>query len=979
MFELNSDNADPDTNYFHLLRYKQDTFKYKSYDEYEKNLLDIPNPLNIITLNIRSFHANADSFLSNFCSKTLPSIFVFSETWFTHETTAGKIPNYKEYHTIRHGKSSGGVSIYAKNNLKSRIFSEYSYCNENIELCCVNVTEGNLDLLILGVYRPVSGDINLFLLHLETIFTDLSSRSKKIMILGDMNLDMLKNNSNTCSYTELMHSYHFQCLVSKPTRFPTRYGDQASLLDHVWINEFNYSNGGILLDTTTDHLPLYIVISLDKSINTDERVLISFRENSDFNKISFSNALCSINWNEYKSTDADIYFNNFVNLLNSLYCKHFPLKSKSISKNHSLNPWMNADLRKLIKIKSKIFHLYKIGIVSLAEKNTLRNRINSIIKKTKNKYYSNLLENNRGNQKKTWQIIRGLSSIGTKDNSIPRIIHEGIELTNPSVIADFFNNYFCSINNELNSDTSNDLYIPNIEPLSSSIFLNPVTSTECEKLISNLKNTGQSVNCIPVSLIKYISPIISPILSDIINCCFSCGVFPDNLKIATVIPIYKKGDKNSVSNYRPISLLPVFSKIFEKCIQIRIQNFLFQNSVFSKFQFGFLPKRSTFDAVSSLVEKLYEGLNFNKISIGIFVDFKKAFDSVNHRILMRKLNLLGIRGTAYNLIHSYLSDRYQCVKIEDNFSSKLILNNGIPQGSVLGPLLFIIFINDLPNISNLFSTLLFADDTTFHLHDNNLENLVFKCNTCLQKFSEWSLLNKMKVNTDKTFFLMTTNRTNVDFESGRIMLDGVPIRKEESSNFLGVVLDSKLKFNEHISHICSKISKCIGIMYRLRPILSFENLLSLYYAFVNPYLDYCILVWGTTYETYLYPLKILQKRVIRLICKEPYLSHTDPLFHKCSILKLDDMIKFRMGCYVFQNFDLFNNLGPFHSYNTRSSDSSYRLNPSYQRLTQTQHSVYFVAPRIWNEIPDYIKNVSTFTKFKRIYKNYLLAHYNAQS
>ena len=229
-----------------------------------------------------------------------------------------------------------------------------------------------------------------------------------------------------------------------------------------------------------------------------------------------------------------------MDILNDLYCRNFPVKSKYISKTHSMNPWMKPDLKKLVKMKSRIFHLYKIEIINLAEKNRLRNRINSIIKKHKNSYYSNLLKNSRGNQKKSWQIIRNLSSVNSKDNSVTKIVHDGSEITNPSEIAECFNTFFCNINNELNSDVANDSFSPNIEPVSQSIFLDPVTTAECEHYISNLKNSGQPVNLIPVSLIKMISPVISPILSDISNFCFSCGVFPDTLKIATVVPIHKK-------------------------------------------------------------------------------------------------------------------------------------------------------------------------------------------------------------------------------------------------------------------------------------------------------------------------------------------------------------------------------------------------------------------------------------------------------
>ena len=461
-------------------------------------------------------------------------------------------------------------------------------------------------------------------------------------------------------------------------------------------------------------------------------------------------------------------------------------------------------------------------------------------------------------------------------------------------------------------------------------------------------------------------------MSDIINTSFLSGVFPKRLKLARVIPIFKKGEKHLLTNYRPISLLPVFSKIIEKCLQVRIQKFFIRNSIFCNTQFGFLPGRSTADAVSHVVENIFHCLNSKEISITIFIDFKKAFDSIDHGILLTKLKMLGIRGITHDLITSYLYDREQEIVIGKCVSGKKIVNSGIPQGSVLGPLLFITFINDLPNVSTLFSTVCFADDTTLLFHDQNPEHLIAKCNSGLSIFYRWSQLNRMTVNCDKTYLSVTSNR-NFELPFGEVRLANSPILEVNSCRFLGVILDSKLRFVDHIDHVCSKVSKCIGILYRLRPLLSLKCLVNLYYALIYPHLDYCVTIWGNTYTTHLDRLVILQKRVLRIICNERALSHTTPLFNKCSILKLRDLIKFRVACHVYKNFESFN-LRPSHNYSTRHSVSQ-NLNSAFQRLTLTQHSISYRGPKVWNEVPENIKSLPRFTQFRKKYRSFLLSSY----
>ena len=656
----------------------------------------------------------------------------------------------------------------------------------------------------------------------------------------------------------------------------------------------------------------------------------------------------------------------------------FPTKVKYISPKRLCKPWISSGILNSIKTKSRYFKLCKIGVIDEELNRRYRNCLNATIRLAKRNYYINSFNSCQNNIKKTWGLIKQLLSKKSKDNKIRNIVVNNANISNNLQIAEHFNNYFADIAQTLNNQvptTNEDPYHTVTNNNVSSIFFYPVTAMEVENIISNLKNTASNLNEIPVKFLKNLSTILSEPISNLVNASFSSGVFPECLKCAKIVPIYKKGDPKDISNYRPISLLPTLSKIFERCISRRLLDFFSKFDIISHRQFGFQKGRSTTDAFLALVEYIYDCLNGKEHCIGIFVDFKKAFDTVNHDILLGKLERYGVRGLPLRLIASYLRDRRHYVAIDGQGSAQRTINIGVPQGSILGPILFLIYINDLTNISTTLWPVLYADDTTLLAKNSDYPDLVQSLNVELPKFYRWTTVNRLSISHDKTYKMLFTNR-DCSLLNGSIYLNNVLVKSKISEEFLGLVLDDKLKFAKHIDIVCNKLSKTVGLLYKLKDHVPCKTLINLYYSLAYPYLLYANLVWGGggTCQEYLTPLVILQKKMIRIINNADYLAHTGPLFKKNSILTLNDLHRFILAQYMFKrkmsNDTMFESI---HEYNTRGRNNAQQ---SFQRLTQTQLSVSFAGPKIWNALPLYVRSSNNISEFKKQLKKYYIAMYS---
>ena len=514
------------------------------------------------------------------------------------------------------------------------------------------------------------------------------------------------------------------------------------------------------------------------------------------------------------------------------------------------------------------------------------------------------------------------------------------------------------------------------------MFLEPPSINEIINCINSLNvNKAVGHDNIPAYFLRVASIILAPYLFVLLEFAFKNGIFPKTCTIAKVIPLHKNGNKNDPNNYRPISILTCFSKIFEKLICKRLTAFLAKNKILVPEQYGFQKGISTSHAMLDIITAAFHNID-RKMYTGIFfLDLKKAFDTVSHEILLAKLNHYGIRGPAYSMIKSFLI-RQQYVSL-NNYDSQLCPNKfGVAQGSILGPILFLLYVNDMPNAVNSLPRL-FADDTCLVLNNANLPNLQNDLNSEIDRLQNWCNANKLTINPSKSNYLVISPKANEVLTNCSVLLHNVSIKSITNAKYLGLQIDSTLTFQNHLRLIENKLSRALGMLLKLKSVLPQSALLKLYYALFHPHLLYGLVVWGSALPTHLKKITTLQNKAVKVIGGGRIRDNATPFYAKFKILKLTDLYKLEICKLVHDHLhnklpsslsNLFCKSQQISQRSTRSSSNPYILYIPRFRSKRLQRCIKYQGVTIWNSIPS---DIQTLTKraFKIKLKQHFIHYY----
>jgi hypothetical protein len=949
-------------------------------------IIIVPFETKILFQNIRSCK-NKIHLLENITnSDSNLKIICLSETWITKQKLdLLKLDEYvcasvfyREYHV------GGGVCIFTGCDLE--YIERRDICNLSVELvfevCCIEILK--LNIIIINIYWPMRNrNSDTFFTSLENMLKILIKKDsqKNIMIGGDFNIDFLNKCHHQSNLSTLMSTYNFTQQINEPTRVTST---SSTCLDLLFTN-FNLKN----LNTDvkiydyglSDHKGIIVNIQCaphkSPTYYTKKRIYKENRTNL------FKEHLKYINWHNLfvNNNSVNENYNIFLQKINEIHNNCIPIINIKF-KNIKRKTWLTKGIRisckhkRLIKI---LISQYKNPILEKYYKQYSRHLKNIVIS-SKKLCNINRIKNSRNINKTIWSIVKEK----TNKNSKRSVKNLSLNINNtlvqePHLVADAFNEYFVSVGEH---DAAGEPFAAPSVPVSSfiqnSFYLKPVDIKEVIQIIKKLKNKMSfGFDEIPPMLIKKCSQELALPLTLLINQSFNEGVVPDKLKISVVKPIFKSGDTTKTDNYRPIALLPSFSKIFETAMTNRLSSFCEKFNIIDDNQNGFRRNRSTTIAVFKYNQKILDIINKKNYAVGILLDMSKAYDRVLPNVLLKKLYSIGIRGVAHDWIRSYFKNRTQFVEIQHKCSAqntivnvrseRAILTKSIPQGSVIGCLLFLIYINNIPDTIKD-RCILFADDISVILPIKNDSEVNNKLQTVTNDLISWLRGLNLILNLKKTKLMIfkpyQKKPLTINFSIDNIKLECV-------SNFplLGIKIDSNLNWKYHTEHVLNKLSRFTYALYELKRSTDTNTAKMAYHAYAHSWLRYGIPLWGN--GTDVHKLLVAQKRCIRILANINIRDSCKPYFIQYKILTVISLYILESCKLVRKNIDLYDAADDTDIHMKLRKRNKFILPKT--TLSLIGSGPYSMSIKLYNALPSQLRRIENYKKFVMALNEYLVS------
>lgn len=939
---------------------------YDTIDELNNNTDHTINRfhLKILQFNIRGMNSiekfdNLKEILTMYSGRV--DVLVIGETW-VKENRANffQIDGYSSIFSCRSDSQGGGLAVYIRKSLAFDVLSlEHTSGFHHIYIC---LDVGVVSMHLHAVYRPPSYDYSTYLTKLDSFLTSLKPNTPCVVI-GDVNIPINQpGNPVAKEYTDLLDCYNFAVTNTIATRPAS-----SNILDHMVCSEElqRCVVNDTIFSNISDHCIVISTFHLSKPIRhqTLEKIIVDHRKLNEAFEIAMHT--CVSNTAEERLRFAIHTYQE----MKKRYSKSVTIRAKI----KGCCPWMTFDLWKLMRLKENALKSrrkqpndeHRSEIVKHISKKVQQEK-----DRAKQIYYRNLFNNT--NQKNVWRNLNKVLGHQKDREESVKLMIDG-ELTNGGdVVANHFNHFFSTIGPQLASTITSNQEILKFGTISSndnSIFLRPTTENEVLIRISELnvqKSSGP--DSIPASFLKTHHDIFAELLRDVFNECINTSRYPDCLKTTRVIPIYKAGPKSDVSNYRPISIISVLSKILEQLLVARITDFVRENRILYNHQYGFRRGSSTLTAACELVEEIHEAMDSRKLTGVLFLDLKKAFDTIDHNILLKKLDLYGIRGIANDMIRSYLTNRMQFVLVNRTKSAHRTMTVGVPQGSNLGPLLFLLYINDLPKLKLHGKARLFADDTSLSYVATNVDQLIQQMTDDMQILQQYFNENLLSLNLTKTKYMIFHTPQSSLPSHAELIVNSTIVERTNSFKYLGLTFDSSLSWKVHIEMLQKELSSTCGLLWKVSKFVPSKQMLSMYHAFVQSKVQYMVSIWGSATKYSLKKIQSIQNRSLKTVYKKPHLYPTLELYKNAapSILpisalrELQSVVQIHKFLHISKTHHNHILTRTNHGYRTRNQSSLILRKPNTELR---KRSFGYYGRQRYNALPTTVKAEHNIRKY----------------
>ena len=914
--------------------------------------------LRIGHLNINSARNKLDDISTILCNSNKHfHIFGFTESRLTdniHDDDIA-IPGFKSIRRDPIGLNSTGILIYINDSLTVKRLDHLEKFGTEAVWLEIKFKKGK-PIKVGFVYRNPREHID-WNDRFSSMMDAASLDATEIILLGDFNTNLLQSNNN---WLKRFATYRLTQIVDRPTRLQAQ-----TLLDHIYVTE----NRNILelcvpVYGCSDHLPTCITwnkkgVKIPKISHKE----ITYRSFAKFDQQSFlADLMTSPLNNVYNYTDPEEALDFWIQNFKSVYDNHAPFKTRRVK--HTPKPkWLTKEIEDACFKRDR---LLKEG--KLEEFRTQRNKVTSLKRAAKTKYFNSLVSSKQ-NSKSIWKAINELTNKSSPSTSSHQI----------KIPPEQLNNHFISIADKIMPE--NETEHNNLDRLSdyckskninSDLTIPLMSVIDVYYYLQNLKQSAtRGPDDIDNKILTISAPVISETLTFIYNLCIEKCSFPRHFKTAKVIPLYKSGDCLEPSNFRPISILSALSKPLEKHVNKYLYNHLDTFDLLSKNQSGFRKNYSCHTALTNMVDEWLLNINENRLCGALFIDFAKAFDVIDHDLLCKKLLLYGITGKSLQILSSFLENRAQYITVNSNASNTQPVKYGVPQGSILGPLLFAIYVNDLPlHIQDQCE--LFCDDTTIHTNHSDITQIAHSLQQSINTLTTWCKLNHMSLNPRKTKLMLITTRQkrqNLPNSLPPIFVDNTQIEEVDNHRVLGIIIDHNLSWSNQVDYLCKTLSRRVYQLCRFKKFINFHARKLFIHAYILSSINYCSTLFDSTSDNILKPLNKFYKRALKAaLLKSSTLTKLD--YIKLNMLPLKEVLAINKCSLIHR---IFSKSAP------ESLCSTFKPNPRHPtkfliptpRIDLFKTSLHYSGSVLWNSLPAHVRSKHNIGTFKK----HLFAHF----